>query len=355
MPARCELVLYDGSTDAMREVETGKLDATRQDTPIARFYASRFPGLVSIGEPVGKGYYVAFVRKGERALRDALSEALILMSRNGTLERAYRSYGIWDGAQREVQSIAEAGRFYGFDKSASVDVSRPELPDAEIVHLAARKRGMDVVRAYGGVLLESAGLTLVLAVGSFPLAIGLGLLVAILRLYGPSWVRAPLALYVEFLRGTPLMLQLYFLFFVLPELGLMLSAFWTGILGLAINYSAYESEIYRAGLEAIPPGQLEAALSLGMSPVQALRRVLVPQAVRLVIPPVVNDFIALFKDTSVVSVVTLVELTKRFSVLSLSTQATLELMAMTAALYLLMSYPMSHVSRRLEERLGVAT
>jgi len=86
-----------------------------------------------------------------------------------------------------------------------------------------------------------------------------------------------------------------------------------------------------------------------------VRRILVPQAVRLVIPPVVNDFIALFKDTSVVSVVTLVELTKRFSVLSLSTQATLELMGMTAVLYLLMSYPMSLLSRRLEERLGVAT
>ena len=125
-----------------------------------------------------------------------------------------------------------------------------------------------------------------------------------------------------------------------------------GILGLAINYSAYESEIYRAGLQAVPPGQLEAALSLGMSRTQAIRRIIVPQAVRIVIPPVVNDFIALFKDTSVVSVVTLVELTKRFSVLSMSTQATVELMAMTAGLYLLMSYPMSIISRRIERRLG---
>jgi polar amino acid transport system substrate-binding protein len=97
---------------------------------------------------------------------------------------------------------------------------------------------------------------------------------------------------------------------------------------------------------------MEAALSLGLSRTQALRRIVVPQAVRVVIPPVVNDFIALFKDTSVVSVVTLVELTKRFSVLSMSTQATLELMVMTAGLYLLMSYPLALVSRQVERRLG---
>jgi polar amino acid transport system substrate-binding protein len=148
------------------------------------------------------------------------------------------------------------------------------------------------------------------------------------------------------------MLQLYFIFFLLPEVGVTIPAFWTGILGLAINYSAYESEIYRAGLQAIPGGQMEAALSLGMTRGQALQKVIVPQAIRIVIPPVVNDFIALFKDTSVVSVVTLVELTKRFSVLSMSTQATIELMIMTALLYLLMSYPMSLLSRRIEARLG---
>jgi polar amino acid transport system substrate-binding protein len=179
----------------------------------------------------------------------------------------------------------------------------------------------------------------------------LGMLIAIGRLYGPGFVRAPLTAYVEFLRGTPLMLQLYFIFFFLPEIGLNVPAFACAILGLAVNYSAYESEIYRAGLQAIPPGQLEAGLALGMSRPAALRRIIVPQAFRIVIPPVMNDFIALFKDTSVCSVVTIVELTKRFSVLSQSTQATVELMIMTAMLYLLMSYPMSILSRIVERRL----
>src|SRR5439155_8859486 len=102
-------------------------------------------------------------------------------------------------------------------------------------------------------------------------------------------------------------------------------AFWTAVLGLSVNYSAYESEIYRAGLLAVPPGQMEAALALGKSRSLALRRIVVPQAMRIVVPPVMNDFIALFKDTSVCSVVTLVELTKRFSILSQSTQSTFEL------------------------------
>jgi polar amino acid transport system substrate-binding protein len=175
-----------------------------------------------------------------------------------------------------------------------------------------------------------------------------GLFIAIGRLYGPRWLKGPLAMYVEFLRGTPVMLQLYFIFFFLPEIGIAVPAFWTAILGLSINYSAYESEIYRAGLLAVPRGQMEAALALGMSRTLALRRIIVPQAMRIVVPPVVNDFIALFKDTSVCSVVTLVELTKRFSVLSQSTQSTAELMLLTAVLYLMMSYPLSLLSRRLE-------
>ncbi len=335
-----DAVSYDGATDAMREAETGKVDATLQDTPAVAFYASRFPKLRPIGAPVAPGYYVMYVRQGEAALVRALDAALATMIRSGELERILRRYGIWSPAQGEIAEIAD----HGIDTPAS---------GLEVVPTPPRPSGFKVVRRYGPILVQSAGMTVVLSVLSFPLAIAAGLLIALGRLYGPAWLRLPLASYVEFLRGTPLMLQLYFIFFFLPEVGINVPAFWTAILGLAINYSAYESEIYRAGLQAIPPGQMEAALSLGMSRALALRRIIVPQAVRIVIPPVVNDFIALFKDTSVCSVVTLVELTKRFSVLSQSTQATVELMGLTAILYLLMSAPLTLLSRRLEARLGV--
>jgi polar amino acid transport system substrate-binding protein len=175
----------------------------------------------------------------------------------------------------------------------------------------------------------------------------LGLLIALGRLYGPGALRCALSGYVELIRGTPLMLQLYVLFYLLR-----LPPWVAGISGLAINYSAYEAEIYRAGLQAIPPGQMEAALALGMSRVLALRRVIVPQAIRIVIPPVTNDFIALFKDTSVCSVITLVELTKQYSILANSTGGTIEFALAVGVLYMMMSVPLSWFSRWSERRLA---
>ena len=348
-----EIVGYDGNTDAMREVETGKLDATLQDTPIAIFYGPRFPGLRAVGAPVAPGHYVVYARRGETALIREVDAALAGMIRDGELERILRRYQLWSPEQAELAHIADAGRFFGLraTDASSPTASGDATVDAPVVRASARRHGWAVVRAYSGILVAAAGVTVVLAVLSFPLAIGAGLLIALGRLWGPGWLKPFLTAWVEFLRGTPLMLQLFFIFFFLPEVGIVVPAFWTAILGLAVNYSAYESEIYRAGLQAIPPGQMEAALSLGMSKAMALRRIVVPQAARIVIPPVMNDFIALFKDTSVCSVVTLVELTKRFSVLSQSTQSTFELMLMTAALYLLMSYPLSLASRALERRL----
>ena len=191
-------------------------------------------------------------------------------------------------------------------------------------------------------------MTVVLSVTSMPLAMALGLFIAIGRLYGPPALRMILSGYIELIRGTPLMLQLFVLFYLMR-----LPPWVAGISGLAINYSAYEAEIYRAGLQAIPGGQMEAALALGMTRGLALRRVLVPQAVRIVIPPVTNDFIALFKDTSVCSVITLVELTKEYSILANSTGGAIEFALAAAVLYMLMSVPLSWFSRWSERRLAM--
>ena len=344
---------YEGNTDSMREAETGKVDASVQDTPIASFYAARFPKLHPVGEPVAEGYYVVFARKGEVALIRSVNEAIILMLRTGQLERIYRKYGIWDARQARLGQIMEDAKFFGLSGAVEAELTKGgPLPTEQAVQISARKGGLQIVREYAWVMIQSAGMTVLLAALSFPIAVMVGILIAVGRVYGSPIVRLPLTAYVEFLRGTPLMLQLYFIFFFLPEVGLRIPAFATAIMGLAVNYSAYESEVYRAGLQAIPPGQMEAALSLGMTRGMAIRRVIVPQAARIVIPPVVNDFIALFKDTSVCSVVTIMELTKRYSVVSMSTQATIELMIMTAILYLVMSYPMSIVARTLEKRLG---
>jgi polar amino acid transport system substrate-binding protein len=330
LAGQVELVGFDGNTNAMERVRSGALDFTLQDDCIAIFYADRFPELKFVGRPVDEGYYVALVSRNEPRLHAALNEALGSIIRDGRLHQLYDRWNMSGKAQ--MLALRDSG---------------------EITAAPERSFG-EILKANGSTLLAAAGMTVFLSVVSMPLSIAIGVLVAIGRLYGPRWMSWALAWYVEVLRGTPLLLQLLALFYLLPKLGVTLPALVAAIAGLAINYSAYEAEIYRAGMQAIPRGQMEAALALGMSRAQAVRRIILPQAFRIVIPPVTNDFIALFKDTSVCSVITVVELTKQYSILALSTGAIVELAAITAVLYLLMSYPLSLAARYSERRYAAA-
>lgn len=327
-----ELKKYPEITSVMGLVEQGQLDATVQDAPSVTYYGKEFAGLHVVGEPAAPGYYVAYLRHGDEKLRTALNAAILKAWADGTLQRIYEKYGVWNDEQKRLPEIAKNWPPTG---AADGESSRwANMPN------------------YVGLLLRAAWTTIELSFLSMPLAIAIGLVVAIGRLYGPWWIRVPCEGYVEFLRGTPLLLQLFVIYYVLPQLtGVSLPEFWAGVLGLAINYSAYEAENYRAGLLAIPRGQMEAALSLGMSTRTALRRVVVPQAVRIVIPPVTNDFIALFKDTSVCSMIAVTELTGMYRFLFQSHPSLMfEFGVLTALLYLLMSYPLSLVARRLENR-----
>src|SRR5256712_4890879 len=144
------------------------------------------------------------------------------------------------------------------------------------------------------------------------LAVVAGLVVVLLRLYGIAPMRWLAQAYVEVVRGTPLLIQLFLIYYGLPQVGIRLDPFLAGIVGLGLNYAASEAENYRAGIQSIPRGQTEAALALGMSRWQTLQHIVLPQALRVVIPPVTNDFIAMFKDSSIVSVITMVDLTKAY-------------------------------------------
>jgi polar amino acid transport system substrate-binding protein len=327
------VVVYEGATDSMREVENDKLDAVLTDLPAAVFYADRFAQLKQIGQPVERGYYVMLLRQGDTRLRDALNAAIDKLLADGRLEAIYRRYGLWNDTQNELVNLA--GR-----------------SDEQLGIRAKKIGGWAVIKSRGWLLVEAAGVTVVLACVSMPLAMALGLAVALARNYGPAPLRWAAIGYIEILRGTPLLLQLYVIFFLLPEIGLAIPALYAAVAGLAINYSAYEAEIYRAGLQAVPRGQMEAALALGMSPSLALRRVVIPQATRIVVPPVTNDFINMFKDTSICSVITVMELTKQYTVQQNNTGATLELAALTALLYLSMSIPLARLAAHLEKRLA---
>src|SRR5438067_985381 len=184
-----------------------------------------------------------------------------------------------------------------------------------------------------------------------PIAGGLALSIA--RRYGGPLAQAAAGVYVEVFRGTPVLLQLYVLYYGLAPV-LTLDAFTAAVVGLGLNYAAYESELYRAGLEAVPAGQSEAALALGMSRWLALRRIVLPQALRVALPGVANDFIALLKDSSLVSVITVVELTKQMTITAVDVRGWLGPGLLCAALYLAMSYPLGRLARRLEQRLAPA-
>jgi len=325
--AQLEVIGYDGTLDSLEQVTSGVLDAAVLDDCIVAFYADRFAGLRAVDRPFAGGMYTVLTSRRTPALAAAIDAAIGKVIADGRLKAIYDR---WDLAGRQqVLMLRDAA----------------EIPVAERPSFAA------LVRQTLPLLAAAAGMTILLSCLSFPLAIAIGLAVAIGRLHGPAWLKPLLAGYVEVLRGTPLMLQLYAIFFLLPKIGLALPAVGAAIIGLALNYSAYESEIYRAGLKAVPLGQLEAALALGLSKWRALRHVLVPQAVRIVMPPVTSDFIALFKDTSVCSAITVIELTKRYSVLALSTGRIVELAVVTAVLYLCMSWPLAMLSRWFEARL----
>jgi len=199
---------------------------------------------------------------------------------------------------------------------------------------------------------RGAAITLGLSLVSMALAVLLGLGVAVGRRYGPRAVRWACAAYVEFVRGTPLLIQLTMIYFGLPELGIRLEPFVAGCLALGLNYGAAEAENYRAGLESVPVGQAEAAEVLGLSRLSALRHVIGPQAIRISLPPMTNDFIALLKDSSLVSLVTLTELTKTYLNLGNAMRDHLGLGVLVALWYLAIGLPFALLSRRLEARLG---
>ena len=167
--------------------------------------------------------------------------ALARLIESGELRRLYEKYGIWNEAQHELATFTGP---------------------LELLTDEASARGWALVYQYRARLIDAAIMTLVLSITSMPLAMALGLLIAVMRLYGPTPLRGLLAAYVELLRGTPLMLQLFVLFYVLPMIGLTLDPLVAGIAGLAINYSAYEAEIYRAGLQAVPPARWRRPLRL---------------------------------------------------------------------------------------------
>jgi polar amino acid transport system substrate-binding protein len=323
-----DLRIYPGNVESLRDLKAKRIEAVMMDLPIAIYYAQPDPALQFSGSSFAPGYYGIGVRKDDKTLLAALNLAIKELADDHMLERIYRKYNVWDDRQEGLKEYK-----------------------AEVV---SERKSISTIREwskYLPLLLVGAVKTVEISVLSMALAVVVGLVVVLMRLYGLPPLQWLAKAYVEVIRGTPLLIQLFLIYYGLPEIGIRLNSFCAAILGLGLNYAASEAENYRAGIQAIPHGQTEAAMALGMSRWQSLHHVVLPQALRLVIPPVTNDFIAMFKDSSIVSVITMVELTKVYGMLARSTYDYIGLGLMTAGIYFALSYPASLFANWLERKL----
>ena len=324
-----EVKVYQDNVNYFRDLEVGRLDAVLTDGPIAQTYLAGNTKLIPGGPPFAQGTYAIAVRHEDASLLEVINPVLLELVHDGTLKQIYSRYGLWNEDQSTLAEWSET-RHVGEQHRSTLREWTTYLP----------------------LLLRAAVTTVWVTCGGMALAVTWGLVLALCRLDGNRPLRWAATAYIEVFRGTPLLLQIYFLYFGLAQqLGMRLPAGVAAVLSLGLNYAANEAENYRAGLLAVPRGQSEAAAALGMSRAVALRRVLLPQALRIALPGLTNDFIAMFKDSSIVSVIALVELTKQYQIRAIDTGDYVGLGLMTAGIYFVMSYTASLGARQLERRL----
>jgi polar amino acid transport system permease protein len=211
-----------------------------------------------------------------------------------------------------------------------------------------------VVWQHRDALAAGTATTFLLTIATMVIAVPCGILVAILRLYGWAPLRSLATAYVELFRNLPLILVVYWAFYVLPILtGLGLSPLATGLAALSLNVTAYNAETFRAGINSIRRGQVEAAMALGMSRAQALRRIVVPQALRRILPVLASSWVSLFKDTSLVSVIAVTELAYVSMQIRAQTFRVLEMLTAMAAIYWLLGYPQAKLTDWIQRRFAV--
>ena len=329
-------VSYEDDVHPYEDLVLGRVDAVLLDNVLAERRRKSISGFTIQAERVATGHYVGVLSATNAQLRDSANEILLGAMRDGALARIFQRWGVWNADQPPLHDRLLRGE--------------PVAPfsGVELTDVANGSRWRATV-GYVPSLLRASVVTIILSCLSMALAVALGVLIASGRVYGRRVVRVALTGYVELMRGTPVLLQLFVLYYGIAA-AVRLPAFVAALLGLALNYAAYESEIYRGALEAVPIGQLEAARTLGLTESQVLRFIRGPQAFRLALAPMTNDFIALLKDSSLVSVLTVMELTKQTQIFATTLGSWVIPGSLCAALYLAMSLPLSALARRLEQR-----
>jgi polar amino acid transport system substrate-binding protein len=338
-----EIRTYIVEANTYEDLQNGRLHAALFDSPIAIYSAGFNPSIKFVGRPIGEIIYAIALPKENRELLRKINEAIVYLRDSGKLREIYDRWNLW--------SPVMAAEFNDYSPR-KVEMTRyDEWSESHRPVLTVKAR-LDRYAGFMPSFVRAAIVTMQVSVTAMLIAISLGLGLAITRVFAPRWVAILAAGFVEFMRGTPVLIQLFFIFYGLPNIGIKLSPFWAGAVGLGLNYAAYEAEIYRSGLFAIPRTQWEAALALGMTRGQAMKEVMLPQAVRVVIPPITNDFISLLKDSSLVSIITMVDLTKAYGQLAAAYYDYFGPGLMVAVIYLLLGLPFVKFSRYAERRLA---
>lgn len=325
-----EIVKYNTIDLALLDLRNARVDALVGDAPTVRYMIRQsFRDLKTSGEPFTEEKYgIAFARESTD-LRDAVNEALKRVRASGEYARIYEK---WFGEAAEQKAEAAAA-------------AKPE----------SKAFDFEIARSAVPLLLKGLWMTARLAFLSLLLGLPIGLLLSLARVQSSRLLSAPAAIYVEIVRGTPLLVQILFIYFVLPAFGLFLPAFASGVIALTLNSAAYISEIFRAGILSVDSGQTEAARALGMTQAQTMRRIILPQTFRRVVPPMTNEGIALLKDSSLVSVIGLTELARGGQELASRYAAPLTVWPLVALFYLLLTFPLTRLSERLEKRWRLVT
>jgi len=204
-------------------------------------------------------------------------------------------------------------------------------------------------------LLAAAVITIEATLLGFAVAAVLGLVLAILRMSQNPWISNPITGFIEFIRGTPVLIQIFFMFYVLPQFGITMPALLTGVIALGLHYATYCSEVYRAGLENIPRGQWEASIALNLTTYRTFKDVIIPQAIPPVVPALGNYFIAMFKETPLLSAIAVVELMQTAKILGSFSFRYLEPITLVGAFFLIMSLVASMLNQQFERWLKART
>ena len=347
---KSQVLKFDQLQDGLLNLRNGKCDAVVADLPALQYQLKRSYSELEVQGGVFSFEYLGIAsKKGETSLVSALNLALDNTMVDGRYAKIYKE---WLQEPVTTELIGQLDKVQGegtpVPKIASFVASAHLASNAPAPGSAIALR-WDVLNEGKALLLRGAGMTLLLTLLTLVIGTPAGLLIALARISKIPFLKQLCIAYVEVVRGTPLLMQIYVIYFVLPAIGVNLPSFLAGVIALSLNAAAYISEIFRAGIESIDSGQMEAARALGMSYGGAMRWVILPQTLRRTLPPLTNEAAALLKDSSLVSVVALSELMREGKELATTSGSATTVYLAVAVVYLAMTLPLTYLVRRLED------